>query len=93
MSSSRSPLLLFAALALAAAGAAIATEPAGLGDAEEALAAKLDCADFTKNPDHTWTAHANAKIDGRDFGGEKFGVHGMMIKNSDVATVLNQKYV
>jgi hypothetical protein len=48
MSSTRS---LFVALALAAAGAAIAAEPAGLGDAEKPLAAKLDCAKFTKNPD------------------------------------------
>jgi hypothetical protein len=91
MSSYRSLLRLSVALALVAAGAAIAGEPAGSGDAEKALAAKLDCADFTKNPDQTWTAHANAKIDGRDFGGEKFAVHGMMIKNADVATVLNQK--
>jgi hypothetical protein len=41
----------------------------GCTDVVEALATKLDCADFTKNPDQTWTAHAHAKIDGRDFGG------------------------
>jgi hypothetical protein len=92
MSSSGSLRYLFVAIALAAAGStARATEPAGSGSPEKALAAKLNCADFSKNSDQTWTAHANTKIDGRDFGGETFGIHGMMIKNADVATALNQK--
>jgi hypothetical protein len=45
---------------------------------------------LTKNSRQTWTARASAKIDGRDFGGETFGVHGTAIKNAGVATVLNQ---
>ena len=70
---------------------ATAAESAGPSDVEKALTAKLDCEHFTRISDRTWTAHANAKIDGKGFGGEAFGVHGMMIKNADVATVLNQK--
>ena len=70
---------------------ATAAELAGPSDVEKALATRFNGTDFTRNAGHTWTAHANAKIDGRDFGDETFGVHGMMIKNADVATVLNQK--
>ena len=91
MSSSRALQFLFFALALVAADTATAAEPAGSSDAEKALAARLNCEHFTRNTGHTCTPHANAKIDGRDFGGETFGVHSMMIKDADVATVLNQK--
>ena len=69
---------------------ATAAESAGPSDVEKALATKFNGTDFTRNTGHTWTAHANAKIDSRDSGGETCGVHGMMIKYADVATVLNQ---
>jgi hypothetical protein len=60
-------------------------------DAEKALAVKIKCEDFKKNPDGSWHSGPNAMIGTDVFSNNTFGVHGIVIRGADVAVVLNQK--
>ncbi|MGB8628823.1 MAG: hypothetical protein WCD69_05440, partial [Xanthobacteraceae bacterium] len=59
--------------------------------AEAALASKIQCKDFRKNSDGTWTSGPNTKIGANDFPVLTFDTHGVSIGGSDLATVLNRK--
>jgi hypothetical protein len=59
--------------------------------AEAALAAKIKCQDFRKNADGTWTSGPNTKIGTNAFPSHTFGVEGVSIGGTGLATVLNRK--
>jgi len=59
--------------------------------AEAALAAKIKCKDFRKNPDGTWTSGPNTKIGTIAFFSHTFGIENVSIGGADLATVLNRK--
>jgi hypothetical protein len=66
-------------------------QPAKVTTAEAALAAKIKCVDFRKNPDGTWTSGPNTKIGTSAFPSHTFGIEGVSIGGADLATVLNRK--
>jgi hypothetical protein len=59
--------------------------------AEAALAGKIRCEDFRKNPDGTWTSDANAKIGNNPFSNLTFESKRVTIGGADLATVLDRK--
>jgi hypothetical protein len=59
-------------------------DPIQESKAEAALAGKIKCEDFRKNPDGTWTSDPNAKIG-------TFESKRVTIGGADFATVLDRK--
>jgi hypothetical protein len=55
------------------------------------LASKVECQDFQKNSDGTWTSGPNTKIGIMDFSSHIFGTGDVDIGGADLATVLNRK--
>ena len=60
-------------------------------DAEKKLAAQVQCNDFKKNPNGSWTSGPTAKIGSVMFNNNTFGVHGFNYHGADLSTVLNEK--
>jgi hypothetical protein len=56
-----------------------------------ALAGKIKCEDFRKNPDGTWTSRADAKIGSNSFSNLTFESKRVTIGGADLATVLDRK--
>jgi hypothetical protein len=59
--------------------------------AEAALAGKISCEDFRKNPDGTWTSGPNAKIGKNPIANLTFDTQRVTIGGADLATVLDRK--
>ena len=59
--------------------------------AEAKLAGKINCEDFRKNPDGTWTSGPNAKIGSNPFSNLTFESKRVTIGGADLATVLDRK--
>jgi hypothetical protein len=59
--------------------------------AEAALAGKIKCEDFRKNPDGTWTSGADAKIGSDSFSNLTFESKRVTIGGADLTTVLDRK--
>jgi hypothetical protein len=59
--------------------------------AEAALAAKINCGDFRKNTNGTWTSAPNTKIGDSAFPQHTFDIREVSIGGADLATVLNRK--
>jgi hypothetical protein len=62
-----------------------------MSKAEAALSAKINCDDFKKNADGTWTSSSNTKIGTNALSNHTFAVEGVNIGGADLATVLNRK--
>jgi hypothetical protein len=60
-------------------------------DAEKALADTINCKDFKRNPDGSWTGGPNAMIGAMQFSNSTVDLHGFNINGADVAVVLDQK--
>ena len=58
---------------------------------EDSLAAKINCQDFQKNSDGTWTSSPDARIGKMDFSNHTFGVGEVDIGGADLAAILNRK--
>ena len=58
---------------------------------EAALAGKIKCEDFRKNPDGTWTSGPDAKIGSNPFSNLTFESKRVAIGGADLATVLDRK--
>jgi hypothetical protein len=82
--------LVIIAIAVAIADRANA-QTASPTDAERAMAAKIKCGDFKKNPDGSWSSGPNAKIGAMEFRNHRFEVGGFNFSGADVAVVLDQK--
>jgi hypothetical protein len=66
-------------------------DPAQESKAEAALAGKIKCEDFRKNPDGTWTSGPNVKIGNNPFSNLTFESKRVTIGGADLATVLDRK--
>jgi hypothetical protein len=66
-------------------------DPTQESRAEAALADKIRCEDFRKNPDGTWTSGPDAKIDSNPFSKLTFDSKRVTIGRADLATVLDRK--
>jgi hypothetical protein len=60
-------------------------------EAEAALAGRIKCEDFRKNPDGTWTSGPNAKIGNNPFYSLTFQSKRVTVGGADLATVLDHK--
>jgi len=58
---------------------------------EDTLATKINCQDFQKNSDGTWTSSPNARIGKMGFSNHTFGVGEVDIGGADLAAILNRK--
>jgi hypothetical protein len=65
-------------------------DPTQESKAEAALAGKIKCEDFRKNPDGTWTSGPNVKIGSNPFSKLTFGRERVTIGGADLATVLDR---
>jgi hypothetical protein len=66
-------------------------DPTQESRAEAALADKIRCEDFRKNPDGTWTSGPDAKIGSNPFSNLTFESKRVTIGGADLATVLDRK--
>jgi hypothetical protein len=66
-------------------------DPTQESKAEAALAGKIECEDFRKNPDGTWTSSPNAKIGSNPFSNLTFESKRVTIGGVDLVTVLDRK--
>ena len=66
-------------------------DPTQESKAEAKLAGKINCEDFRKNPDGTWTSGPNAKIGSNPFSNLTFDSKRVTIGGADLATVLDRK--
>ena len=82
---------LLAYLAVAASLSSANADPTQESKAEAALAGKIKCEDFRKNPDGTWTSRADAKIGSNSFSNLTFESKRVTIGGADLATVLDRK--
>ena len=82
------PLLIY--LAVAASLSSANADPTQESKAEAALAGKIKCEDFRKNPNGTWTSGPNAKIGSNPFPNLTFESKRVTIGGAD-ATVLGRK--
>jgi hypothetical protein len=82
---------LLAYLAVAAYLSSANADPTQKSKAEAALAGKIKCEDFRKNPDGTWTSGSNAKIGSNPFSNLTFESERVTIGGADLATVLDRK--
>jgi hypothetical protein len=80
-------LLVYFTVAVSSANA----DPTQESKAEAALAGKIKCDDFQKNPDGTWTSGPNAKIGSNPFSHLTFDSKRVTIGGADLATVLDRK--
>ena len=78
-------------LALTTQFTSAAAQPAHPNEAEKAMAALVNCNDWKRNPDGSWTSGENVKIGNMTFSSSKIGPNGMNLNGADVATVLEQK--
>ena len=78
-------------LAVAASLSSANADPTQESKAEAALAGKIKCEDFRKNPDGTWTSGADAKIGSNSFSNLTFESKRVTIGGADLATVLDRK--
>jgi hypothetical protein len=78
-------------LAVAASLSSANADPTQESKAEAALAGKIKCEDFRKNPDGTWTSGPNVKIGSNPFSHLTFGRERVTIGGADLATVLDRK--
>ena len=83
--------LLLVFLAVAAYLSSANADPTQESKAEAALAGKIKCEDFRKNPDGTWTSGPDAKIGGNPFSNLTFDSKRVTIGGADLATVLDRK--
>jgi hypothetical protein len=67
------------------------TGPTRDSKAEAALAGKINCDDFRKNPDGTWTSGPDAKIGSNPFPNLSVDTKRVTIGGADLATVLDRK--
>jgi len=77
-----------AASSLANLAAAQAPQPTA---AERAAAAQINCEDFQKNSDGSWTSSPTATVGTVQIGSGTFGIRQINIGGVDLAVVLNQK--
>ena len=82
---------LLAYLAVAASLSSANADPTEESRAGVALAGKIKCEDFRKNPDGTWTSGPNAKIGSNPFSNLTFESKRVTIGGADLATVLDRK--
>jgi hypothetical protein len=82
---------LLAYLAVAASLSSANADPTEESRAGVALAGKIKCEDFRKNPDGTWTSGPNVKIGSNPFSNLTFGRERVTIGGADLATVLDRK--
>ena len=66
-------------------------DPTQESKAEATLAGKIQCEDFRKNPDGTWTSGPNAKIGSNPLPNLTFDTQRVTIGGADLATVLDRK--
>jgi hypothetical protein len=66
-------------------------DPTQESKAEAALAGKIKCEDFRKNPDDTWTSGPDAKIGSNPFSNLTFESKRVTIGRADLVTVLDRK--
>jgi hypothetical protein len=78
-------------LAVAASLGSANADPTQESKAEAALAGKINCDDFRKNPDGTWTSGPIAKIGSNPFSNLTFESKRVTIGGADLATVLDRK--
>jgi hypothetical protein len=78
-------------LAVAASLSSANADPTQESKAEAALAGKIKCEDFRKNPNGTWTSGPNAKIGSNPFPNLTFESKRVTIGGADLATVLDRK--
>ena len=67
------------------------SDPAQKSNAEAALADKIECKDFRKNSDGTWTSGPNVKVGSNPFSNLTFEKERVTIGGADLATVLDRK--
>lgn len=60
-------------------------------EANGPLIGQLNCADFSKNIDGSWTSSTNAMIGGNQFPNNIFKSHAVSFDGVDIATALNHK--
>jgi hypothetical protein len=82
---------LLAYLAVAASLSSANADPTEESRAGVALAGKIKCEDFRKNPDGTWASGPNAKIVSNPFSNLTFESKRVTIGGADLATVLDRK--
>jgi hypothetical protein len=78
-------------LAVTASFSSANADPTQESKAEAALAGKIKCEDFRKNPDGTWTSGPNVKIGSNPFSNHTFESKRVTIGGADLATVLDRK--
>ena len=90
---SRRTLVGSLALGMAAIGhvASLNAQKLKSTQAERAFLRQLNCADFSKNVDGSWTSHPNAMIDGNLFPNDTFRLYSASFDGVDIATALNRK--
>ena len=88
---SQSMFRLLVCLAVATCLSSANADPTQESKAEAALAGKIKCEDFRKNPDGTWTSGPDAKIGGNPFSNLTFDSKRVTIGGADLATVLDRK--
>ena len=64
---------------------------AQMSDAEQKLASLVDCQQFKKNADGSWTGAPDARIGKIMAGGQVFVRGGFKLDGADIATVLNNR--
>ena len=69
---------------------AVQAKPAG-AKKSGSIAAKVECGDFTKNSDGSWTSARHAKVGKLEIQSTTFGRHVMMFGSEDLADVLDAK--
>jgi hypothetical protein len=61
--------------------------------AGEILAPKINCQDFKRNSDGTWTSNSNTRIGKIDFSTHTFGVGEVDVGGADLVSILDRKCV
>jgi hypothetical protein len=81
------PLFMFAGLLIAYSGADLAQ----MTTLEQALADKIKCDEWKKNPDGSWTSSSNSKIGSNVFRNTTIAPGAWSVDGADVGSVLNKK--
>jgi len=68
-----------------------AVEAAAGAKKTASIAAKVNCGDFTKNPDGSWTSARHAKVGKLEIQSTTFGKRVLMFGAEDLADVLDAK--
>jgi hypothetical protein len=91
---------LFAAIAIgvafsctfsATSSFAVQAKPTTGAKKTASIAPKVDCGEFTKNPDGSWTSARHAKIGKLEIQSTTFGKRVMLFGREDLADVLDAK--